>query len=1017
MTVDKLKKVLLEAKPQKIANWFKDKSESERSKFQKPIEEFQYGLDRWHAKKSNEWKVLEELESLGYDQKAGKDILYKFEVYSPPFVCFEVACRPVSKLKELNFVLSDESVGNEWGDGEAWDRALLKILKDRRLSKIDSVVDSLIANRERESGGYIEPAFILLAVEKGVIKQPDSPQYLEVLSDIFDPNGLTDKQWERNRKLVMKNKAFRERDAYLLLQTETDMLWNPAKDNFKEIYRVMMKAKYIDRARVLQSVVQALYLDSRKNILQAAVRYLKELDPKPFEWVEMVGDIKGLLASRHSFIGKFAFESLKQLHADALLTDEELVGSLGAAFQCPTKGLPKSVITTIKKVAKSNDGCVPIGINGALLALQHSESEVQAVALKWLETVKSRLHRDHISEIREQVDQLAATNRKAARGLVGVESDEAVKSGSREKAVAAEVSDTTTAAVAAEFQLDACEPIAPIPDHETLIDAIAKALEVVESGREAERILEGICRLGPVPSDLEKRAAPVLATAIEKKSSYYGQGGDEGLTSAPDATPRFRRVVCLALGMKELLEPLPDFQDEEEARDFGYEWPLVPCPMDLPDYSPKPCDETSPGYVQRSLAYAWRSRLLWQRLESIEKRLVDGTTLPMLCAPTHHQGWVEPAVFVDRLGEYLESKCFPCPADLSLGFLRLLPIGREKALAKCSKQLGPKDSEILGALILAMEGPTAKIKPLKKTPTCWQVAAHVRTKELLPEELTRLGLDSDFANGRLKVVRSWRVNDKKTSKNTRQWEVPYLVDEVQLPKWMNDDRVLQEVYRVRNRELNFSSHWRVEMDAWNDPVCRDSYWIEAMNRMLERLENGPARQAPNAAFFECLFDPNYQWEETACGAVVVAMLGKDTDASRVAIDAMIESIPRKSVSVNRMGVALIRVFNSPLAKPKRFAERFVEVAGASPEHRAFVAASLDRLIAGWARPEKELNPTQIDRFAKAADCGPILDLCLESMTELGVAPEPETVVALQDVAAKGKVGKAIKSIIGLAKTG
>ena len=1027
MSVEELKSLLLEANPKKIANWFAGKSESERAKLRKPIEAFQLDLARWHEKKSYEVKILEELETLGYDQSQGKDLLYKFQHGSLPLDFFELACRPPSKLKDLNFSLSDENVEEEWGDGAAWDKAMIKILEDRKLEKIDRLIGELLELREREAVGDIDADFVLLAVEKGIVRQPDSVSYLTCLAEIFDRNWSEGTQWERNQKLLKKNKAFLERDAYLLLQTETDLLWNPDKERFKELYDSLMKSRKLSRAKVIESVLHTLFLDLKKNVLQGAVRYLGELAPTPNELKASLDDLKGLLGSEHSFVGKFAVEAIKTLHEDGGLETQIVLESLSSVFRCPTKGTPKTAIGWIKKIAKANDELVPHAINAVLPALEHTDADVQAAGLKWLDSIKKRLHQDHLNEIEQLQDQLAATNRKLARSIVESSQSKTVKPKKATEAKSKSQvkpksqnstsepyrpsSDPTT--IRSQFDINNYEKIVPIETHQELIDATARGLEVVENGSDAERLLDGLSRLGPVPDEFEKQAEPILQTALSKNCSMYSSGGEQGFTSAPDATQRTRRIACLALGMKELLEPPPTFADEEEAQMFGYSWPPEPQPMELPEYLPEIEQWNAPD--EKELGFAWRSRLFWQRLESIEQRFDDGIRAPLICAPTHQHGWIEPVTLVERIEFYFRANVTLCPADLCLGLMRLMPVGRERALEKTKQltKLKNSDAELCSALAIALEGTTEILKKHKQAPVLWQIAAHVRNSKLDAAELTRLGLDSEFANGKLAVLKSWRMNEDKTSKNVRVWKIPFLLHNLELPEWIKKDRVLCAVYRIQKKETLYTSRWRTEIDAWNDPVCRDSFWIEAMTRMVSRLENGPARQDPNAAFLECLFDPGYVWEQAACGAVVIALLGKDTDASSTGIDALQTAISENRVDATVMGEALVRVFNSSLPKVKRFVERYSMVAADSEIHSEFVARTLERLITGWAAPDRNINPGQVDRFSKATECAPILELYLESMTENESIPEPMAMEALSTVTAKGKVAKLLKSILSL----
>ena len=1010
-----LKRLLLRRKPQELVAWFSDKSSQDRSGLKKLLEEFRNDItNNWHKKKSHEVRIRDELVELGLTAKQAKDVYYKFDYHSPPFCLLDFATLTTNELKKFNFVLTDRDQG-AWGKSQAWDEAYIQVLIDRNLKNINGIVASLLRDYERDGGGYVTIDFILLAVERGLIKTPDSDDYLVCLSDAFNSNFNGAARLSKNKAALKKNSSFLTKDVYRLLQAETDLLCSHAKADFSKFCFSLIKSKLVDRAKVLESVVRSMFLDSKKNVLQGAVKFLSELKPTPNELHVLKQDFIGLLESPQSFVTKFAFESLKTLNEKKKVDDEDFLKSVGGVFRCPTKGICKNAVALIKKICKANSSLTPHAIDAMLIALKHEEAEIQKIALAWITSAKDRLHPEHLSAIADSVAELAPSNRAAAEKLCSFDSMEESAKGSATKTQLDSIGNETSAGLRAtnssSFDIANYRPIIPIEDHEALIDSIAKCLEVTESGIEAERLMDGISRLGPVPESLQQQAAPVLETAVAKHPCSRGSDGFSGISTAADATPRMRRVICLALGMKELVESPPDFADEEEARDFGYQWPLQPTPMQLPDYEPRSFKKTDgPGYIQRALGYPWRSRLFWQRLEAIENNLIAEKYLPLLATPTHEHGWILPDTFVDRVVQWEMAGRIPDDADLILGLMRLAPVDRRSALAMCGSGLSSASKQLL---TIALDGSLKKLGKLELDEAILNVAAHVRQKEVTDSEAKTLGIDPPFANRKFPMLRSWYVNPEKSAKNRRAWEIEDLVVQVEIPAWIQSHRVLKELYRFEYKDLSYHSRWRTTMDAWDDPMCRDAFWIEAMVRMLRRSEDGPANYVPSSSFLEALFDPAYIWEATACGATAVSLMAKDTDASSVAIDALIEAIANGRVDSATMGDALVRVFKSPLTKLKRFASNYSTVAEESPAHLEFAANSLDVVVREWAERRNKDRKILYDRLEKATECGPLLDLYLESLIGSGLLPGKETIAALEQTKTKATVAKKIQSILKL----
>lgn len=988
LLIDQMKSVVLRHDPEEMVAWFADRSDAERSKLAKPTRTFANELSwDWRTNRATERRLKAEVAALGFEWKS----LAKFDEEDAVFLVAMLATQPASELKRLSLDLEES---------ERWNAAILRVLKDRKLAKIDEVVESLLASNRRDAGGTIQAEFLLRAIEEGVVKQPDSENYLRCLASMLDDRWHDSNEMKRQRDLMLRNDAFLHRDGYRLLQLDSDMFVDAEGRKWTDWICELSKVGKLDRDKVLQSVTRAMYADFKQNVMRGFVRLLEALQPTPEEMLGLSKDLSGLLGSRHSFIGKFAMTQIKAIHQDGRIDTATLLDLLPPIFACPAKGAPKSAITLIRKLAKSDDSLIPRCAETMMAALGSEAAEIQSAALDWLMGVKDRLHSDHLVAVSEAAETLAATNRAKVKLLTGQPpGDNPNPTTERGIGTAAQPSQPIQPTVRE------LRRITPIADHEALIDEIARTIEVVEDGNDAERVFEAMSRLGPIPESLADRAAPILAAVLAKRvlPESWASSGKRSLCEAPDATPRVRRALCFASGMK-LPQPakksIGSMLGSAVGSIVGGQAPHQPPPsMRLCSYEPDPNNEY--GWLPEGrLHYPWRSRILWQRMEVLENQLLEDVALPMLAAPTHEFGWIEPEVLIDRLAQWNQAERSPAEVDFLLSLMRLLPERRASALTR----VGEVASGYQTVMQLALDDDPAMVQTLETDHLAWlNVAAHVRCNPIDAEQIARLGLDAGYVCGGLPLLTSWRISDASTG-------TPDVLAEFDPSDWIASHPVLSELHRVEPLD-DAVSPWKVQTDAWCSPRALDPYWTSAMSLQLLRHGKTASNDQPYYAFLQALFDPHAVWSSAACGAVTLSLVGKDADASRVGIDVLVEAIPTGKPDVQIMVAAMQRVFVAPSIRVKYFAANYAEVAGASPLHRQFVCDTLGELIQFWCAPTPPLSDVHFNRLGKATDCTPVLELYAECLAELSQSPNEEQQQAFKLVNTKGKVATILKKLI------
>lgn len=1005
MLINEMKCVVLRKDPSEMVEWFAKRTEAERSKLAKPAYKFKFDLSwTWRTDRKVEKQLKADIAELGFDFRKAT----RCDEDDPSFDVLLLATQPASELKQMNLTFCEEGVRNR----NVWDDAMVQALKDRKLGKINEVVDSLLASNHRDAGGVISAAFILALIEAGVIEQPDSQDYLRALSDLLDKTWTNAEGIRKQRAWLIGNQAFLQRDAYRLLHFESDIFFNPRKTEWQKLYRQLSKSGHLDRGEVLLSVVRGMHADFKQNVLRGMVKFFESLEPTLEELTPLASDLSKLLGSAQSAIGKSAFTTLKNLHGEGKLDDEMLLKLLPPVFDCPAKGTPKAAVTLIGKLSRSKKELVPQCVEAVMPALGHLDADVQAAVLKWLASVKDRLHGDHLIAIGQHASELAATNRKAAEQLVGA------KATSSSEPVAASMS--TQTAPERSIQESQSEPITPILDHEELIDEIARAIEMTESGEQAERIFEAISRLGVIPDHLAERAAPVLASVLDKHTCpREPHAGSRSLCETPDASPMVRRVLACALGGEEDLarervtkeHPHANEGDAVETmKDLGKALFRVSATKGFTHVaSYEPYLDYNPEIVPQGLMdYPWGARVIWQRMEVIEARLRRGVKLPLLAAPTDQHGWIDPVALIFRLALWHAAEEPVDDVDFILSLMRLSSEGRSDAV-EAAAGLPPVHAAVLR---LALDADPQTVDPPRESDAAiLNVAAHVRTQPIDESQVNRLGLDAGYVCGGLPLLEHWRLNEAMPVKpKTREdYLQPSVIQTWKSGTWIEAHPVLGEIHRFRYLGIS-TSRWKTHTDAWNDHRALDPYWLTVTSCIAARLEKGATNYAAVSQYFDALFDARAVWSIPACGAVTVAMASKDNDASMTAMDALCDAISADRVDSETFVDAMIRVFVAPFVRPKRFAENFALVADASPLHRRFVGTVLGRLIQSWCSPSFLGSEKRCDRLARAIDCGPLLQLYAECLAELGASPTEEQQAAFTGVKAKGNVAKLLKQI-------
>jgi hypothetical protein len=869
-----------------------------------------------------------------------------------------------------------------------FEEAATKILIDRRPEWLERWVDA----RLNDDFAMISWHMLHQLVQAEACPKPATDGYVRLFAAIDGPWNLRNERMPRSERLLANSELIA--DVWRLFEVETTAFYidvtqpgDRVSNNYEDWHATLLRLcelGHLDRQRLMDSCLKAIGGDFSASGLTGYVRFHARLSPTMDELAQREAVYLDLLSNRHPPIVSFALDQLASLQKAERLDGAAFLAAAGSVFALKPKGQPQQVLSLAARFVKASPELLFEAANLAIEALTHESSDVQAAAARLLEGWSAKLHRDHASELRDKLAGLEATVRPRIEAIIQqlapqssaakeAPSKPATQDWSEWKArVEAldpqwrSLSGASDALACAESDclysgswfninyipvLTSCAPIEPIESVDELLDAVAHALEDLESADELERILDGISRLcDQRPDDFELRAGPLL----KRLTDEYRGGPGSGILSILGMSAGLKQLLLRWLGGKSMVRS---------------------------------------GHVAdpRSL-----SKFIDRRLYEIEQRVVARRSAFLLCAPTHEHGWLAPRVFVERLGQYANGERDPPLADLIQALLRLAPDHRSHALAAAGDlpdDWGPAVRFALGD----------KAEPVIRDDhsfSLWLAAGRSRHAYGPLEDLASA---AGAARAPLLVAPRF-VWGTEPRKSPRHFEYDYAVSlhvdaEPELSHHPANE--LRPTLLVRESSPRhwgmFGQHWS---RAWQEeiwPANLDAVFVEAIHSLRLRVNMPASAFEPNHLYLRPLLQCDRPWNELAYLAVWVALLSKDPGSRGMAIDVIIAAIEdgRAQLQVD----VLLKLAQGSWVKLKRLADAAREIARVSPRHAWWIA----ELLVGFVAALKSWS----------TDVQHLLALLLELFTELQLGLDDCSREQLQAIKATGKSAKLLNSLLSL----
>lgn len=450
------------------------------------------------------------------------------------------------------------------------------------------------------------------------------------------------------------------------------------REEWEPIIDWLVEENLLDRKRIVTNALNAMLSTPFRRahrqhcfyIVNAAIR------PSNAESIAVLATCQpqwfALLADAQAATSSWALEQLLLLEKNDKLDGANAVLELPQIFHHKSKPLAKKAVSFLgrlaKKVSLRNDA-----VRGLTFALTHPAREVQVAAIKLLEKLLGDCDTETIEAIGRQRETIPPTLQKQLEERLPA------------APVSAIASSATTCAAATKSSLglgDRAARIQALPPEITQRFRLNEALAALESGKLAEpgtwrmthiRVLDQCPRLAPIES-LEELVRITSAAVETYDDPDLADRIVEAITRLRDDRPTHFSALTASLRDRvcqgNTLRPKQGITGNYACQALGR---LIAAwlggRLKLSFTTTRDSSEVTSS-TEFPLAQLW-----W----AISERLASNTAYPLLSAATHHGGWIDPRVWVQRLETLEGDQADILEQDLCRSMLRLAPDRRDEA--------------------------------------------------------------------------------------------------------------------------------------------------------------------------------------------------------------------------------------------------------------------------------------------------------------------------------------------------
>ncbi|HYG34619.1 MAG TPA: DUF6493 family protein, partial [Clostridia bacterium] len=825
--------------------------------------------------------------------------------------------------------------------------AAVAILADRRPSWVDEYAELLCEGELRAFGGNWKQTRAL--VRAGLCRPPKHDNYvLEALNCIW-PRFEKREEQPRLVDLLLKERDWLENEFWRLFEIDGNgevslancEKYGKSRDTWAEALVEISRKGVLSRDRLLDASLEALSRDFIQFRAGWFSRFHEALEPTTTERVARIDAYFRLLGSSIPPTVAFALNAVAVVEKVQPSAAARLIGALQPALSAEGKAVTKSAIQLLDAAAKREPGVKHAICLAALPALLNGAPEVQKAVIDLLDKHGDKQDAELRSKLQEMEAAVAASLRPRLTTWLGASMANAKKKISFKQEPMAPQKPLS--------RIDPARAIQPITSLDDLIHAAAAVLEEPANPTEIERVLDGVSRLcHQRPEDFERRTESLRKRALKKRDKA-------GATSSPK--PALERgfamfILCWLTGADEFTEKAEEL-----------------------------------AYGQNQYAF------LFRRLMAVSRSVRARSAMPLLSAPTHLGGWIEPSALVERWLRWQKAGLEMDEHEQVLALLRLAPEGRDQTLEAAEDLSGEAGQALQFAL--GCEHKTGSSAAL------WLAAWRSRQPHGdLPEfeaKHPRLGPDAG-----VEARYTWTARAERRKYETHAWtHLEFeLTTQPRFPKKVHDT-LLPVLFhgtwaKGEEGEKNLM-RWAAQL--W--PANREAAFAHACKRLQTSVDYAGVYDREFCAYVEPLAEPHTELRPMACLALAFSLAAQDSALRGHGQDALIASISEGRLNVDELGSAMARLLDAGYNKFARWAKSLREATRISTAHTHAVTDVLAHALHG--------DPSKAPR-----DVSALLELLFELLSETGdklVDPRARDYIAALPLG--GKTAKLAKQILAI----
>ncbi len=385
-----------------------------------------------------------------------------------------------------------------------------------------------------------------------------------------------------------------------------------------------------------------------------------------------------------------------------------------------------------------------------------------------------------------------------------------------------------------------------------------------------------------------------------------------------------------------------------------------------------------------------------ERVRSLLVRVSKRQALPLLAAPTHEGGFIDPRVLTGRLLLWQNANEKLDRADLIQCMLRLAPECRKEALA----DLPAGNDEPMRALKYALGD---EMKGPFNMPEFWVAAFRSRhpgeESPFLFERFPELGPGSAFNAKYSENFDAYRKRPESIYGTVFQKEQSLLPLQPLPPVKYRPNLKFFPCELLNDNNGFWDGNDYLEYYYLLD---RESYFAYLARRMALYLESQGNYWKSS---WNSLFDPAVSLCGMGSWVLIFGLSAKQPETSRLALDATIAAIEEERLEATLMGARMANAFGTEKMTLSRWINSFKEIARISELHLDFVASCFQAFIAGL--------PVELAEKPPVAALELLYDSCVSAKYAIENSRARNF---LEKVKGKGKAAKLSKLLLEL-KTG